>query len=184
MSLFAGDTPCTSIMLLNMILLITLFATSILIPLFQFIFLDKNQKKFFNIQEMFLRYTLFFNIGCLFMLGFAGQLIYAKEIADCLNWGSAGITLSPFQYELSFSELSLSILGLISGLFNYQFWLATIIASVIWLLGASGVHIFYDIYYSSNIISNGAFVVYWNIFIALWILGLYVWYIKKGVRPE
>lgn len=165
---------CSPFMILNMVLLIGLFLLSLAVPLLQ-ILLDKDHKNCSSIHEILLKYSLFFNIGCLFMLGFAGHIIYSSEIASSLSWN-----WSPFQYELSFSELALAILGLISCLFNHHFWLATIICSVIWLLGASGVHIYYDLFYGSDVIAQGAFVVYWNIFISLWIVGLYILYHKNS----
>lgn len=164
-------TECPPFMILNMILLVLLFLLSLLAPLVHTLFFSRNNTE--SIQEMLLKYSLFFNIGCLFIIGFAGHFLYPKEIAQCLSWN-----WSPFQYELSFSELALAILGMSCSIFNYQFWLATIIASSIWLLGASGVHIYYDLI-SGTVISNGAFVVYWNIFIVFWIIGLYFFYHKS-----
>lgn len=169
-------TSCPTFMILNMILLLALFILSLVCPLIHTMFFVKEESSY-NIQEILLRYALFFNVGCLFLLGFLGQVIYSKEIASSLIW-----PWSPFQYELSFSELAIAILGLSCGLFNYQFWLATILCSVIWLLGASGIHIYYDFVYSTNIISNSVFVVYWNIFIVGWLIFLYLYYLIQDKR--
>lgn len=161
-------------MSLNMILLVSLFIISIIAPLGHALWVDRTQKQDKNLLKLYIKYGLFFNVGCLFLLGFAGHLVYGPEIARCLNWN-----FSPFQYELSFSELALAVLGLFCGLFNHHFWLATIIASSVWLVGASGVQFYSDLVHGTSVVAQGAFVGYWNIFITLWLIGLYVVY-KRG----
>jgi hypothetical protein len=156
-----------SFMQLNLILSLVLFALSVTIPFF--VVLSAKQKfKVGDITELFLQYALFFNVGCLFLTGFMGQLMYAHEIANLLCW-----SWSPFQYELACSELGLAVLGLISPLFHREFWLATIIAAVIWFTGGSAVHLYYLVRCGNKEISNAAFVIGWNIFIAVWLLALY-----------
>jgi len=153
---------------LNMILSLALFLISLLLPVGYFISTSSEVRPA-AITEMLIKYALFFNVGCLFIVGAAGQFLYAPEIAACLGWGS-----SPFQYELAFSELALGLLGLLAPIFHREFWLATISAAVIWLFGASAVHLYYLIELGDQAILNASFVVIWNIVIACWLVGLYV----------
>ena len=169
-------TDFMSFMNLNMVLSLVLFSLSIVIPCFVVLF-GGIQSSFRYVPELLLKYALFFNVGCLFMTGFMGQLLYGPEIAACLGWG-----WSPFQYELAFSELCLGILGLISPIFHREFWLATIIGSIVWLIGGSGVHLYYLIVKGNMEVLNGGFVIGWNIFISLWLIGLYVVLIKMKYR--
>jgi hypothetical protein len=120
------------------------------------------------IFDLLIKYALFFNVGCLFIAGFSGQFLYGLEISTCIGW-----SWSPFQYELAFSELSLAVLGLTSPLFHKEFWLATIIASAVWLSGASAVHIYYYVHGDSAIM-NAGFAIAWNIFLATWLIVLYI----------
>ena len=108
-------TESISFLNLNMILSLVLFCLSIVVPIFVVIF-ERQSLKARDIAGLFLPYALFFNVGCLFFLGFMGQLLYGPEIAREINW-----SWSPFQYELAFSELGLAILGLISPLFRKEF---------------------------------------------------------------
>lgn len=160
-------TDCTSIMGLTTMLSLGLFVCSVAFPLMQLIF-SHERMKLQNISSLMLKYALFFNVGGLFIMGCAGQFLYAKEISSCL-----GLSWSPFQYELGFSELGLAVLGLLCPLFQRQFWLATIIATSVWLMGASGVHLYYYFQGNESII-NASFVIFWNLFMTSWLLTFYV----------
>ncbi len=160
-------TECLSFMNLNMILSLILFFLSFAFPILHLLF-GPSRLTCEGIAEMFLKYSLFFNVGCLFILGCLGQFLYAPEIAQCIGW-----SWSPFQYELAFSEMAIGLLGLLSPIFYRQFWLATIIATAVWLLGASAVHIYYLLVLGNVCILNASFVIGWNIVIAVWLLSLY-----------
>ena len=157
---------CVSFMTANMVLSLVLFGASLILPFVQMVIVDKCFH-FKNMSEMLLKYALFFNVGCLFILGFAGQFLYAQEISACIGWG-----WSPFQYELAFSELSLGILGLLSPIFYREFWLATVIAAVLWLIGGSGVHLYYLVQ-GNELLLNASFVIVWNVLLSVWLVGLY-----------
>jgi hypothetical protein len=158
---------CASFMTINMVLSLMLFGASLLLPFLQVIFVEGGWKVD-NLSQLFLKYALFFNVGCLFIMGSAGQFLYAPEISACIGWG-----WSPFQYELAFSELCLGILGLVSPIFNKEFWLATVIATVIWLIGGSAVHLYYLFAHHNDALLNASFVICWNIILSVWLIGLY-----------
>ena len=171
-------TTSYSFMYINMILSLLLFVASILIPTF-LVLTSPPTSRWHDIPELLMKYALFFNVGCLFFTGFMGQMMHAPDIAALLGWG-----WSPFQYELAFSELGLAILGLMSPLFEAQFWLATIICATVWLLGGSGVHLYYLWSVGNRDIINASFVIGWNIFIALWLIGLFIFVIYSRLRKE
>ncbi len=158
---------CTSIMGLTTILSLILFICSVGVPLLQLIF-SHERMKLQNLSSLMLKYALFFNVGGLFIMGCAGQFFYAHEISNCL-----GLSWSPFQYELGFSELGIGILGLLCPLFQRQFWLATIMMTSVWLLGASGVHFYYYLLGNESIM-NASFVIFWNFFMTIWLITFYV----------
>jgi hypothetical protein len=153
---------------INIILSVSLFSISVIIPLVHMSMLSRTSCIFSGLQEIVLKYSLFFNIGCSFLIGFAAHFLYPLEMAACTGWSE-----SPFQYELGFSELALASMGFLCALFNYEFWLATIIASSIWLLGTASV----------QLVQGGiAFGPCWNIVIALWHMGLYCLFYKTTQR--
>lgn len=156
-----------SFMNLNMILSLVLFVCSLLFPLIH-AFFDHHGLKLTGLSATYVKYALFFNVGCLFIVGGAGQFLYGPEIASSIGWG-----WSSFQYELAFSELALGILGLIAPLFYREFWLSTIIATSIWLIGASAVHVYDLIALGNSAILNASFVIGWNVLMSLWLIGLY-----------
>ncbi len=153
-----------SFMTLNMILSLVLAILSVTIPCLQ---ICVEGGTFRQLPEMMLKYALFFNVGCLFLLGGAGQFLYGPEISTCIGWG-----WSPFQYELAFSELGLSVLGLICPLFHKEFWLATIIAGSVWLVGGSAVHLYY-LALGNMALLNASFVIVWNLVLVLMLSALY-----------
>jgi len=154
-----------SIMGLNIYLSLVLFILSLIAPFIHQVFFNKNNSE--TVVTLLLKYSLFFNIGCLFLSGSLGQLLYPRTIALELGWA-----FSEFQRELAFSEMSVGLLGLICNLFDYHFWLATSISAIIWLIGSAFSYLYYGIIYNASFFSTGAFVIYWNVFIALWIVSL------------
>ena len=167
-----------SFLTLNTLILVGLFVVSVIAPLVQILLLGSVEKNAETISDTFLQYALFLNIGCAFIVGFAGQLLYGSEIARCVGWPT-----SPFQYELAFSEFSLGVMGLLSALFDYQFWLATIIGVSIWLWGAAGVQLYYAL--STGTLATVDFGTWWNILLPFWLSFLYVLslcYTEKKVK--
>jgi hypothetical protein len=169
-----------SFLTLNMLILIGLFVVSVIAPLVQTLLLAPVEKNAEAISETFLQYTLFLNIGCAFVVGFAGQLLYGQEIARCVSWPA-----SPFQYELGFSELALGILGLLSPLFTHQFWLATIICASVWLWGTAGVQL-YSVLSATHSLAAVDFGTWWNSALPFWLGFLYtlsmMYYTEKKVK--
>jgi hypothetical protein len=164
----------TSFIAIDIVISLMLFVISILLPLIHILLLHQGERYLVNIQELMLKYALFFNIGCLFVVGFAGQILYSREIASCVAW-----QWSPFQYELAFSELALGVLGLSCTLFNHHFWLATIIGSCVWLLGAAGTQLYDKLLHGTTAVAGANFVISWNIFLSIWLIALYVLFYKS-----
>ena len=161
-------TTPLSFMNLNITLSLVLFFASLIMPFCQILFVDKYFR-FHNVSEILLKYALFFNVGCLFIVGGAGQFLYGPEIAAGVGWN-----WSPFQYELAFSELGLGLLGLLCPLYRKEFWLATIIASSVWLVGGSAVHLYAFYVEGNTAITTAMFVIIWNIVITAWLIGWYI----------
>lgn len=169
--------PSVSIMELNVYLSLILFIFSFIAPFIHQVVFNKQNSE--SVVILLLKYCLFFNIGCLFLTCGLGQFLYPKSIALEVGW-----SFSEFQRQLAFSEMSVGLLGLLCNLFGYQFWLATSISAIIWLVGSSFSYLYYSIVYNASILSTGAFVIYWNLFIALWIVVLLCLYRYERVKTK
>jgi hypothetical protein len=66
----------------------------------------------------------------------SGHLLQPARVAARIRWPT-----SPFQFEVGLTNLLLAALGLVSGWFDRDFWLATIIAFSIYMLGAAAGHV-------------------------------------------
>lgn len=165
------------IMELNVYVSLVLFILSLVTPFLHQVFLNQHNGE--SVISLLVKYSLFFNVGCLFLSSALGQLLYPDSIALELGWA-----FSEFQRELAFSELSVGVLGLMSKLFDYNFWLATTISAVIWLFGSSASYLYYSVRYGASIFSQGGFVIYWNLFIALWLIALLYLYRLEQMRDR
>jgi hypothetical protein len=169
--------PIISIMELNIYLSLILFIFSFIAPFIHQVVFNKQNSE--SVVILLLKYCLFFNIGCLFLTCGLGQFLYPKSIALEIGW-----SFSEFQRQLAFSEMSVGLLGLICNLFGYQFWLATSISAIIWLIGSSFSYLYYSIIHNTYMLTASSFVIYWNLFIALWILILLYLYRSEMIKAK
>lgn len=113
-----------------------LLATAIILSsLHTFIAKRKDANKTF--LPILLPYLIFFNVGCMGLLGFYGHTFMADEIAKLIGWPTG----SPFQTEIAVANLSYGVVGILSPLMQRPFWYATVIGNAVFLLGALSVHI-------------------------------------------
>jgi hypothetical protein len=87
--------------------------------------------------ESLLLWLLVCKIGLGGIWTFLGHYFKSDEIAGYIGWPAG----NPFQKEIAFSNLAMGISGLMCFFFRDGFWLATIVFSSIFLLGAFSVHI-------------------------------------------
>ncbi|RPH64409.1 MAG: hypothetical protein EHM78_26600 [Myxococcaceae bacterium] len=89
-----------------------------------------------NATETTLRLALLWLVGINGILLGAAHLIMPAPVARAIGWQT-----SPFQWEVGLAGVSYGLLGVLSGLFERAFWLATIIAYSVFMLGAAVGHI-------------------------------------------
>ena len=90
-----------------------------------------------KVIETFLATTLFFNVGILGLLGFYVHTFYAADTARSIGWASG----SPFQFEVAVANLAFGVVGILSWFFRGYFWLALVLAYVIYFVGCFYGHI-------------------------------------------
>ncbi len=91
-------------------------------------------KSFHNTQrrlEIITLNLIVWTIGGTGLLAASGHIFMAEKIAREIGWPPG----SPFQFEVGVSNLAFGVLGILCIWFRKQFWLATVIASAVFLLG-------------------------------------------------
>ena len=104
------------------------------------------------------------------------HILIPDRIASFIGWAAG----SPFQVELGFASLGISILGVLSYWHRGRFWLAPVIAQSTFLLGAAYVHI-QDALLNDNLSpGNAGAVLFYDIAIPLLACSLLLAYYRQG----
>lgn len=98
---------------------------------------DGGPKDAQSISNIFLMSHLTISVGLMGLLAAYGHLFLSDKVAHKIGWQSG----SMFQIELGYCCLGMGIMGIASFWYRDNFWLATIIFSSTFLLGAAYVHI-------------------------------------------
>lgn len=89
------------------------------------------------IAATMLLWLLVFKVGLGGIWAFMGHYFKSDEVAAYIGWPAG----NPFQKEIAFANLAQGTCGILCFFFRGEFWLATIIFSSIFLLGAFSVHV-------------------------------------------
>lgn len=80
--------------------------------------------------------VLTFLVGVNGIIAGSGHLFSGPQVAEAIGWKP-----SPFQWEVGLADVSYGVLGVMAGSYGRGFWLATIIAFSIFMLGAAVGHV-------------------------------------------
>ena len=80
--------------------------------------------------------ALTFLVGVNGIMTGSGHMFRGPDVAKSIGWAP-----SPFQWEVGLADLSYGVLGVMAGSYGRGFWLATIIAFSIFMLGAAAGHV-------------------------------------------
>ena len=108
------------------------------------------------------------------MSGLFGHIVYADQVAESIGWP----VKSGFQTELAFAAIGIGLIGFF-GFWKQTFWLPFIIAKSTFMLGAGITHITHMITENNFAPSNTGIVVYWDFFLPVLLITLYVMYHRK-----
>ncbi|NOX89814.1 MAG: stearoyl-CoA 9-desaturase [Calditrichaeota bacterium] len=84
-----------------------------------------------------LLYQLTVTVGLTGILGGYGHLFMGDRVARSIGWHEGTL----FQVELGYCCLGMGLLGVMSFWYRDNFWLATIVFTTVFLIGAAMVHI-------------------------------------------
>jgi len=97
----------------------------------------KKDKRTNNVLRTFLLWILAVNVGLSGLLGFAGHVLVADDVALFIGWMPG----SPFQFEVAIANLMVGVLGFMCLWFEADVWFVTIVATTIFGWGAAYGHI-------------------------------------------
>ena len=104
------------------------------------------------------------------------HILVPDQIAEFIGW-EAG---SPFQVELGFASLGLSLLGILCIWIRGWFWLAPVVAQTAFLLGSGYVHIQDVLIHDNFAPGNAGTILFYDIVVPVIGCGLFYAYYRMG----
>ena len=89
------------------------------------------------VAASFVKWILVIQVGLGSIWAFLGHYFKTDEIARFIGWPEG----NPFQKEIAFANLGLGVSGVLCLFFDKGFWLATMIFTTAFLVGAFSVHV-------------------------------------------
>ena len=145
-----------------------------------YLLIDKGPRTRHRVIGMFLLSILVVSIGISSLIGFVGHIFFADQIAADIGWAAG----SPFQREIGFANLAIGILGITCIWLRGNYWIATVIATTIFLWGAAYGHVM-DIIENGNYApGNAGGVLYDDILVPLITVVLLAAYMRTAKTVE
>lgn len=141
---------------------------------------DRQPRTRARVLELLLLNVLVFAVGVFGVIAFSGHAFKADEIAREIGFPSG----NPFQFEVAIADLTIGVLGLLCIWLRGSFWLATIIATSVWLLGDAVGHIHELVSHHNHHPGNSGPALWADIAIPLIAIVLYALYRQALAREE
>ncbi len=145
-----------------------------------YLLIDKEPRTRHRVIGVFLLSFLVISIGISSLIGFVGHIFFADQIAADIGWAAG----SPFQREVGFANLAIGILGITCIWLRGNYWIATVIATTIFLWGAAYGHIMDIIVHGNYAPGNAGGVLYDDILVPLITIVLLAAYVRTAKMVE
>ncbi len=122
------------------------------------------------ILKALLLWLLVIKVGLGGLWAFMGHYFTADRVAAYIGWPAG----NPFQKEVAFTNLAIGSCGLLCFFFRDEFWLATIVFTSIFLLGAFSVHVKSQLEHGNRNSGNAGPVFFADIIIPIVLWALYI----------
>ncbi len=131
-------------------------------------------------SEVFLVWFLVVWAGIGGVLAFLSHTLLADQTARAIGWPTG----NPFQSEVAVANLVVGVLGILCYWIRGNFWLATVIATSVWLLGDAVVHIYHIVVNQNYHPGNAGLPFYYDILLPLLLIVLLIVYRVSGGRSD
>ena len=145
-----------------------------------YLLIDKEPRTRRRVIGVFLLSFLVISIGISSLIGFVGHIFFADQIAADIGWAAG----SPFQREVGFANLAIGVLGITCIWLRGNYWIATVIATTIFLWGAAYGHIMDIIVHGNYAPGNAGGVLYDDILVPLITIVLLAAYVRTAKMVE
>jgi hypothetical protein len=130
--------------------------------------------------EVFLVWFLVVWAGIGGVLSFLSHTLLADETARAIGWPTG----NPFQSEVAVANLVVGVLGILCYWIRGNFWLATVIATSVWLGGDAVVHIYHIVVNHNYHPGNAGLPFYFDILLPLLLIVLEIIYRARGAGSD
>jgi uncharacterized protein DUF6790 len=118
-----------------------------------------------------LRNGLIYGAGVGGLVAAIGHTIFADQVAASIGWP----TRTGFQFEVAMANLGIGVIGNWCAFTNDRgFWLATIVMTTAFLVGAAAGHVREMITKKNFAVNNAGFIFYWDLVLPAVLIALYV----------
>jgi hypothetical protein len=124
-----------------------------------------------EIVGTYLLYLLFIYVGLMGLFTAYYHVFRPIEASASIGWAT-----SPYEYEVGMADLTVGVLGVLCLVFRKEFWLATVIADAVWLLGDAAGHIRQMVANNNHAEYNAGIFLVFELAMPLLILGLVLYY--------
>jgi hypothetical protein len=124
-----------------------------------------------KIVGTYLLYLLFIYVGLMGLFTSYYHVFRPVETSARIGWAT-----SPYEYEVGMADLTIGVLGALCLVFRENFWLATAIASAVWLIGDAVGHIRQMVVHNNYAEYNAGIFLAFELAMPLLILGLALYY--------
>ena len=123
-------------------------------------------------QEWMVEHAVFWLVGIGgFVIG-SGHIFMADTIAESIGWPKG----NPFQFEVGLASLSYGVLGVFATSNGAEWWLASIVAFSVFMLGAAAGHVTQMVKHHNFAPGNAGVIFYYDIVVPLFLIALYLLY--------
>ena len=138
-----------------------IFSLAIIIAMLYLLMSKITNKALTNkrIVEIFLMSFLVISVGIGSIWAFIGHAFLSAQVAASIGWAAG----NPFQLEVAFANLGIGVLGILCYWIRGNFWIATVISSSIFLIGAAYIHIINMFQFANYAPGNAGPVLYMDI---------------------
>src|SRR5215212_503211 len=131
-------------------------------------------------SEVFLVWFVVVWAGIGGVVAFLSHTLLADQTARAIGWPTG----NPFQSEVAVANLVVGVLGILCYWIRGDFWLATVIATSVWLLGDAVVHIYHIVVNQNYHPGNAGLPFYYDILLPLLLIVLLMIHRVSGGGPD